>query len=393
MYDTFLPHNTVLRRFAVTQFLLELQFWFPVWLLFLTDRGFDLATIVIADGLFRFTMVVFEVPMGIFGDWIGHKRAYLIIALLAVVTYTGIVFIETVPMVMGMWILWGIFWAMSSGAASAYGYELTVQEGYGDQSLSVFGSLRAVTNFAALLSHLLAGFVFNYWAAAPFAISAFLALVALFIILTLPDVRESKEKVKQSHLKLSNAFGLLDHPIGALITIFLMAIALIYYWSPRILMQPLFIEMSLPAVWVSGVYFMYSLAGIIAGISAARVSRYFNTHRAALLGMVLVWLGISLIAILPGYIVLWCFPLLGFGYFITYTVLEVDLHQRVGNSNRATVLSAVSFIGGVIIIFARPGLGLLADKFTAKAAFGIWGLLGVIMLGLFVILQKRTVST
>ncbi|MCB1017884.1 MAG: hypothetical protein KDB10_22555, partial [Acidimicrobiales bacterium] len=68
-----------LDRFAVVQFLLEVQLWFPVWLLFLTGRGFALPTIVAADGVFRLTIVALELPLGRVADRIGRRRSLLVV--------------------------------------------------------------------------------------------------------------------------------------------------------------------------------------------------------------------------------------------------------------------------------------------------------------------------
>ena len=387
-----LPSNSRLQRLVLVHFLLELQFWFPVWLLFLTGRGFDLTTIVLADGVFRFTIVVFEVPLGILGDKIGHRRAYLLVALMAFVSYLFIALIVNVPMLFGAWILWGIFWAMASGSTSAYAYELIVKEGYKDKSLAIFGTLRATANFAALLSQLVAGFMFIFMPALPFVVSAVLALVAFALIWTLPEVGDVQDKVDIQHFKFANIRKVLNQPQSIRITVVLLAMALVFYWSPRILMQPLFIELSLTPMYVSGVYFFYSLAGILAGLNAERLTRVFNRQRAIFGGIFLIWMGVILVSLMPGYWSLMWFPLLGFGYFLSSTVLEVDLHHQVGSRNRATMLSAVSFVAGIVIMFARPALGVIADRFDAQNAFGAWAIIGIGVLILFYSLQSRTVS-
>ena len=56
------------------------------------------------------------------------------------------------------------------------------------------------------------------------------------------------------------------------------------------------------------------------------------------------------------------FPLLSFGYYLSQTLLEVTLHHQIDNKNRASFLSAISFVGGAVIIITRPGLGILADR-------------------------------
>ena len=104
-----------LRTFAFIHFALECQFWFPVWLVFLVQKGFDLTTVVLADGIFRLTVVVMEFPMGYISDRIGRRNSYFWVAILSIATYVGIIYLDGVIMLFGVWILWGsimgtVFW-------------------------------------------------------------------------------------------------------------------------------------------------------------------------------------------------------------------------------------------------------------------------------------------
>ena len=96
-----------------------------------------------------------------------------------------------------VWMLWGAFWALSSGASSAYCYELIVREGMEEEAVSVFGTMRAVANVAMLTSHLAAGFLFTVDPALPFVANGAMALVALAIASTLPDIERSSQETPE----------------------------------------------------------------------------------------------------------------------------------------------------------------------------------------------------
>lgn len=53
------------------------------------------------------------------------------------------------------------------------------------------------------------------------------------------------------------------------------------------------------------------------------------------------------------------------------------LRLRLKGPPSQTDLSAISFIGGTIIILTRPSLGIIADRYGAQTAFLIWAVLGV----------------
>ena len=49
-----------------------------VWVLFLLDRGYSLAQVGIAEGVFHITSMLFEVPSGMFADLFGRKKTLLL---------------------------------------------------------------------------------------------------------------------------------------------------------------------------------------------------------------------------------------------------------------------------------------------------------------------------
>ena len=379
------PASPAVRRLALAHFGLECQFWFPVWMLFLAHRGFDLTTMVLADGAFRLVVVALEFPLGVLSDRIGRKRSYALLAALSAATYGGIVGIDGTALLFGVWVLWGVAWALASGLTSAYTYELAVAEG--EDAVSALGFMRAVSSAAALLSHLAAGFLFAAAPALPFVANGVLALGALALALTLPDPPPSPAGATLPPLGSFTALGRQRAPLVAGVA--LLALALVYFWSPRILMQPLFLELDLAPGAVSVVYFAYSLAGVAAGLAVRAAQDRLGTRAAVLAGLGLLWAGVVLVALVPGRGALFFFPLFSFGYYLAHTLLEVRLHGEIGNRHRAAVLSAASFVGGAFIIVTRPGLGILADGQGTPFAFQVWAGVGVGVLVLSGFLIRR----
>lgn len=51
-------------------------------------------------------------------------------------------------------------------------------------------------------------------------------------------------------------------------------------------------------------------------------------------GLGLLWLGVWMVALVPGRAALLFFPLLSFGYYLAQTLLEVMLHGQLANRHR-----------------------------------------------------------
>ena len=52
-----------------------------VWVLFLLERGYSLAQVGIAEGIFHITSVICEVPSGMIADILGRKRTMILAAI------------------------------------------------------------------------------------------------------------------------------------------------------------------------------------------------------------------------------------------------------------------------------------------------------------------------
>jgi MFS family permease len=378
--------NPAIRRFAALQFLLDVQFWFPVYLIYLLDLGFDLVTAVLADGVFRFVSAVLEVPMGIVADRLGRRRSQLLLTATTVVTFVAITRIETVGELLAVWVLWGVLWALSSGAAAAYLYELSVQEAPGLDPARAFGLVRVVQSLALLLSLLAAGYLYEAEPTLPFLLTAGMALVAVAVAWTLPDIRLAAGRPTVRSVLGEARTALSDRRVR--IVVALGALLLVAGWSPRMLLQPLTLELGYSAEATGWVYAVFAGAAVVAGLLAGRVgaSRRRPTVTLAF-GLVLG----SLVATtwLPWLGPFLFLPVLGFAYALALTLLEVVTSEVTPQRVRTTVLSVVSFVGGLGIALTRPPLGLVADEVSATAAFGISAALAAVLVAAAVLLLRR----
>lgn len=363
-----------LDRFAVVQFLLEVQLWFPVWLLFLTGRGFALPTIVAADGVFRLTIVALELPLGRVADRIGRRRSLLVVGALTVAAYLAIASVTTTAGLLAAWVLWGALWAMTSGTATAYLYELTRQLGRSDDQVSIFGRVRAVTSAAVLVSHLAAGVLFALSPVAPFVVTAALGACALALTLGLPDVE--RRGPRPDRLPARRVAALAFGPRALRSAIVLAAVVLVFGWSVRILYQPLLLDRGVPDSLAGVSYFGYSAMAVLAGLLVGRLGRR-TVVPTIVVGLGTLWVGVLGAGLLPA-LGPWVFvPVMGFGFALAWVLVEVVVSDRSADAVRATTLSVVGVVAGVVIAGARPALGLLADARSPALAFLVWAAVGV----------------
>lgn len=369
--------SRTIRVFAITQFLLEVQFWFPVWLIYLLDLGFALTTAVLADAVFRIVAVACEFPLGVVADLIGRRRTYLVLTGGTVLTFAVITQIDSVGMLFGAWVLWGVLWALASGAASTYLYELCAQDELDISPSKAFGLIRAVGNVAVLVSLLAAGYLYEVGPRLPFAITAGMAAVAFLLALTLPEIRESRVVSTLSSVIADIRSAVADPRVRR--AVWLGALLLFFGWSARILFQPLALELDMSAQVTGWMYAAFAAASVLGGFVAGYVS---GLRRRIALTMSFLLILVALVATSQ---VAWLgpflfLPVLGFGYTLGTTVLEVFSNEVTARAVRAMIFGLTTSLGGIGIAVSRPALGVLAEDRSTPFAFGVWAGVGVVVL-------------
>ncbi|MGW3602946.1 MFS transporter [Micromonospora sp. NPDC005161] len=370
-----------IRTLAITQFLLEVQFWFPIWLIYLLDLGFPLTTAVLADGAFRIVSVICEFPVGLVADRIGRRATYLALAGATVLTFAVITQIRSVQVLFGAWVLWGVLWALSSGAASTYLYELCAQDALDIDPARAIGLVRAVGNVSVLVSLLAAGYLYDVDHRLPFAVTAVLAAVAFLLAFTLPEIAGSRVVATVSSVLADIRGAAADPRVRRAVR--LGALLLLFGWSARILFQPLALHLGLSAQVTGWMYGVFAAASALGGLVAGYVR---PAHRAGALSAAFLLILAALVATnqmdrLGPFLFL---PMMGFGYTLGLTVLEVFTNEVTPRAVRATIFGVIACVGGVGIAVARPGLGMLAERHSTTFAFGIWAGVGVLLIGLAV---------
>ncbi|MGH3240961.1 MAG: MFS transporter [Spirillospora sp.] len=371
--------SRTIRTFLITQFLLGVQFWFPVYLIYLLDLGFPLTTAVLADAVFRLVAVACEFPVGVLADMVGRRRSYLMLAAGTVLTFGLITQIDSTWMMFGAWTLWGVQWALTSGIASAYLYDICTQHEPDIDPARAFGLTRAAGSAAVLMSLMAAGYLYELDRRLPFAVTAALAAVALLFALTLPEIKVQRRRATLASVlvDLRGAWALR----GVRRAVWLGALLLLFGWSARILFQPLALELGLSARVTGWMYAVFAVASLGGGLAAGYVR---PSHRRAALAAAFLLILAALVATaqaswLGPFLFL---PVLGLGYALGSTVLELVTNEVTPQPARAMVFGLVACLGGIGIAVSRPTLGMLASDHSSAFAFGAWAAVGVGLLAL-----------
>lgn len=363
---------TPLVRYGVVRLCLDVQFWFPVWLVFLLHQGFSLGEAALADGLFRIVVVLLEIPLGAVGDRIGRRASLLIVVALTAVVFAVIGVVSSLPSLILVWAAWGVLWALASGLDTAYAWELAQQ--VGTPPAAYLGRIRSITGAAGFLSLLTAGWLYERAPSYPFWVTTGLAVVALPIVLTLPDIAEEG--------RVAHAIG--EKGIPALLSdgavrwrILLGALVLLAGWTVQIVFQPLAVDVGVAPAVTGLVYGAFAVARGLGGwwgSSLVDPTRPWVPVGVATIGVGCIGVWVAVTTGLPA-LALWILlPCIGVAHAAVTTVTDVWVSEVVTPRVRATALSITSSFAGVVMVGARPGLAVASARVGAAAAFAVWGI-------------------
>ena len=129
--------------------------------------------------LFNIVYAVFSFPIGIWSDKVGKKTVLMLgYALFAVVAF-GFAYVSTVSILVLLFVLYGLVFAMVDGAERAYVSDLSKECVRG----TVLGVYHGLVGMSALLSGVMAGVLWEEWSArAAFLFASLLGLIATLLL-------------------------------------------------------------------------------------------------------------------------------------------------------------------------------------------------------------------
>lgn len=370
-------NHFALYRLGITYFMIQLQFWFPIWVIFLLDKGLTLTHIIFADMLYWALIVIFEVPMGYIGDRIGRKRTYFIGALLGSLTFFLMILITNFYLLILCWFCWSIFLSIISGTDTAYIYELIKEEELLDKSNAIFGYFASLASLSFIVSHFFASILYSIHMILPILINGICVIIGGLIILTLPnptqrDGHYSIPKIKDVVIDIAWK----NPTIRSLM--FILALLYAYIWTTTLIFQPFLLDLGLNVELFGLIYLAFTSLGIIGGLITGKLVKLLGNYYLILIGALGIWIAIGIIGFFESVYALIGIIFIRFFYFLCESPLKVLINNDIDNQHRASIFSLANLISSIMLLLFRPLIGYLSDLFNSKSAFQIWFFAGIL---------------
>lgn len=358
---------------------LNLQLWFPIWIIYLTrERGFTLTQVTLIDIPFWLCIILLQIPGAALADRFGRKPVLIGAALCFTIAVTFFGLAATFWQVLLVYLVWGVGFSLLWGTESAFIFDSLKALGREDEYARIYGRGWAVATTAQVAGTLLGAPLAEATnLQTPIIISGALAFGALLVALTFqePQVVDRNRKLPSYGEIIGQSASLVRREPAVryailffgLITIG--SIAVVFFFQP--FLEKHEVDLGQVGVWQTPM----RLAGIVAALAAHRLIRDLGERRLFYLMPVIVIGGYVMLASWDSVYAQMAFPLINFVVILSQPTVTDYLNKRVPSEQRATVVSLTNLIRSVVLIPSAPLLGLLADQASDSAAYWAGGLI------------------
>ncbi len=386
-----------LRKLYLYELISGFQIVDAVWVVFLLQRGFSIAQVGIAEGVFHVVSMCCEIPSGMVADLIGRKRTLVLSGLVSAAGSLCMVLTNAFPMILVAMGLNALSYNLVSGSREALTYDSLLEAGAQEEYLRVSAIQEKLYLFVFAAANLFSVVTVSLGYEKGYLISMVQGICCSIVALRLwePGRENTKQQEKnrnwtrilKKHVIESGRF-FVTHGFAAR-RMLISGVAAAGYYIVFMLLQQHLVEQGLQAKWIGIPLLLISfggMAGASLGEKTGKVKIKFLLLAGGVLeGVLIVFSGMPA---LPG-----CVLAAAFAHGISemLAIRIGDENQKVFSSEvRATMVSVESMVYSVIMVVLSPVVGWLAEKFSISWAFGILGILVGFLVCMLVLLPKES---
>lgn len=371
------------------------RFYIPVLALFYIASLVSVEQFTIIMGVFSLTILLLELPSGVFSDIVGRKKTLIIASACFLIEIVIISFFN------GFWpfliakIISGVAVSLMSGTSSALLFETLKRLKRIDEHKKILGKVQMAASISSAIVFIIGGVLFQIhyklpaYASLPFAVATLVAM--FFFIEPYPFFGKVKRVHSITHLKEGVSLFLKKFDLKFLFIYYLPVVAVCVM---MLNFSSLYFELvNVPLYLIGVVAFVSSLIMAVSSRKAEAIDSLFGEKMSLAIAQIVLMFSLFFLGLLIPY---WgvaffmCIPLvLGF----VQVSVSHRLNVLVSPRHRATMLS-INNLGSHFGVFAFfPLAGLIAQSLSMS--FAVYFLLFILVIGVVVlcVFKNRHAST
>lgn len=386
-----------LRKLYLYELISGFQIVDAVWVVFLLQRGFSIAQVGIAEGVFHVVSMCCEIPSGMVADLIGRKRTLVLSGLVSAAGSLCMILTNAFPMILVAMGLNALSYNLVSGSREALTYDSLLEAGAQEEYLRVSAIQEKLYLFVFAAANLFSVVTVSLGYEKGYLISMVQGICCSIVAFRIwePGRENTKQheknrnwtRILRKHVIESGKF-FVTHGFATR-RMLISGVAAAGYYIVFMLLQQHLVEQGLQAKWIGIPLLLISfggMAGASLGEKTGKVKIKFLLLAGGVLeGVLIVFSGMPA---LPG-----CVLAAAFAHGISemLAIRIGDENQKVFSSEvRATMVSVESMVYSVVMVVLSPVVGWLSEKFSISGAFGILGIFVSFLVCILVLLPKES---
>ncbi len=362
-----------IRRFYLYQLITRTEFTGGIWILYLTSRGFSLPQIGLAESAFHLAPVLLELPSGSFADLIGRRWSLAIGALLIATSATLLFAAPSFWVVLLAMFVNGASYSFRSGADQAYLYDALGEERH--SFTGILGKLLGATYIVGGATLWIGAALSDISYAWPYALAIGTGLAGAWLAsgLTEPPRRAAGEQRHSAFQHLRDVRDALrQRPRVASMLVFsggFWAAGTIAYLYLQAAFSDRGLTNSTIGLIIGGALVVNAAGAAFAG----RAERYGSFRRQLVVLGILTSLGVIGLASGSIWLAVGAYIASNVLYGLLEPLMYAWFNRQLPSEQRATLLSADSWIFSLTMIVAFPLGGWFAERAGWAALFLVCG--------------------
>ncbi|MEX0682974.1 MAG: MFS transporter [Dehalococcoidia bacterium] len=388
-------------KYYLFHFFLNLQLWFPIWIIYLTEkRGLTLTEVTLIDVPFWVSIMVLQIPGAALADRWGRKPTLVAAATAFAAAVTFFALANSFPLLLGAYLVWGVAFALLYGTESAFIYDSLKAAGREDEYPRIYGRGWAIATAAQVGGTLIGAPLAQETSLVfPILLSGGIASIAALVALTFrePQVMSTAHHPNYGEI-IREAMAVVRRQPDIRYAILFFGLVTLGNIAPVFFFQPFLRDHGIDVGDLGFWQTPMRIAGILGALSAHRLIRSLGERGAFLMMPVALVLSYLLLASWDSAYAQVSFSMMGFMMIFSQPAVTDYVNKRVASQQRATVVSLTNLIRSAVLIPSAPLLGILADEASLRVAFGTGaGLIAVLGLPLMLLwmphLTRRPLAT
>lgn len=386
-----------LRKLYLYELISGFQIVDAVWVVFLLQRGFSIAQVGIAEGVFHVVSMCCEIPSGMVADLIGRKRTLVLSGLVSAAGSLCMILTNAFPMILVAMGLNALSYNLVSGSREALTYDSLLEAGAQEEYLRVSAIQEKLYLFVFAAANLFSVVTVSLGYEKGYLISMVQGICCSIVAFRIwePGRENTKQheknrnwtRILRKHVIESGKF-FVTHGFAAR-RMLISGVAAAGYYIVFMLLQQHLVEQGLQAKWIGIPLLLISFGGMAGGSLGEKTGKvkikFLLLAGGVLEGVLIVFSGMPA---LPG-----CVLAAAFAHGISemLAIRIGDENQKVFSSEvRATMVSVESMVYSVVMVVLSPVVGWLSEKFSISGAFGILGIFVSFLVCILVLLPKES---